>query len=220
MRWPVGSVGGARRERLARSRLYIVTDARQEQGDLIEFLDAILSAGCDIVQLREKQAEAGDLLLWGGVFKAEAARYGALFIVNDRPDVAVALEADGAHLGQRDLPPQVARRILGDDAIIGQSCHTPKQHDGAPREVDYVTAGPIYETPTKPGRQGTGYELLDHAARTVSRPWFAIGGINAYTLPVVVAKGATRIVVVRAVTEAPDPATAVRELLSLLPPSG
>lgn len=191
-----------------------MTDARRERGDLIEFLDAILSAGCDIVQLREKEAEAGDLLVWGGVFASEARRYGALFIVNDRPDVALALEADGVHLGQNDLPPEVARRILGPDAVIGLSCHTPAQQDVAPPEADYVTAGPIYETPTKPGRLGTGYDVVEHAVATVECPWFAIGGINEHTLPVVAAKGATRIVVVRAVTEASDPAAAVRALLA------
>ncbi|MGQ0670823.1 MAG: thiamine phosphate synthase [Actinomycetota bacterium] len=213
----MGSLGDERRERLAAGRLYVVTDARRERGDLIEFLDAILSAGCDVVQLREKDAEAGDLLVWGGVFASEARRYGALFIVNDRPDVALALEADGVHLGQNDLPPEVARRILGPDAIIGLSCHTAKQQDTASPDADYLTAGPIYETPTKPGRLGTGYDVVEHAAATVERPWFAIGGIDRHTLPVVVAKGATRIAVVRAVTEALDPAGAVRELVSLLP---
>ncbi len=210
----MGDRGDERRERLARSRLYVVAGARRQQGDLPEFLDAILAAGCDVVQLREKDAEAGDLLRWGEVFKEAAARHGALFTVNDRPDIALALGADGVHLGQNDLPPSWARRILGPNAVIGLSCHSSEDHNAAPPEADYLTAGPVYATPTKPGRPGTGLELVRRAAETLDRPWFAIGGVDAGTLPEVVAAGATRIVVVRAVTEAEDPAAAVRELLA------
>ena len=141
--------------------------------------------------------------------------------MNDRPDVALAAGADGVHLGRNDLPPAVARRILGPDALIGLSCHAPEHHDLAPPEADYLTAGPIWETPTKPGRPGTGLDLVRRAAATVERPWFAIGGIPPRNLPEVVAAGARRIVVVRAVTQAPDPAGAVRELLAGLPaPAG
>ena len=207
-----------RRERLAGARLYVVTGARQDRGDLPEFLDAILEAGTDIVQLREKEAEAGDLLRWGEAFRDAAQRHGALFMVNDRPDVALALGADGVHLGQNDLPPSAARRILGPDAIVGLSCHAPAELDAAPREADYVTAGPVHATPTKPGRPGTGLDVVRHAAATQERPWFAIGGIDPQTLPEVIQAGATRIVVVRAVTEAADPVQAVKALLAALPP--
>jgi len=207
-----------RRERLAGARLYVVTGARQDRGDLPEFLDAILEAGTDIVQLREKEAEAGDLLRWGEAFRDAAQRHGALFTVNDRPDVALALGADGVHLGQNDLPPSAARRILGPDAIVGLSCHAPAELDAAPREADYVTAGPVHATPTKPGRPGTGLDVVRHAAATQERPWFAIGGIDPQTLPEVIQAGATRIVVVRAVTEAADPVQAVKALLAALPP--
>jgi thiamine-phosphate pyrophosphorylase len=209
----------ARGERLARARLYVVTGARQDRGDLAEFLDAILEAGTDIVQLREKEAEAGDLLRWGETFRAAARRHGALFIVNDRPDVALALGADGVHLGQNDLPPSVARPILGPDAVVGLSCHSQEQLDGAPPEADYVTAGPVHPTPTKPGRPGTGLGVVRHAAAhaRADRPWFAIGGIDRNTVAEVVEAGARRIVVVRAVTEAPEPAEAVRALLAALP---
>jgi thiamine-phosphate pyrophosphorylase len=208
----------ARRERLARARLYVVTGPRQDRGDLTEFLDAILEAGTEVVQLREKEAEAGDLLRWGETFRAAAERHGALFIVNDRPDVALALGADGVHLGQNDLPPSVARPILGSDAILGLSCHSPEQLDSASAEADYVTAGPIHPTPTKPGRPGTGLGLVRHAAaRVTDRPWFAIGGIDRNTVAEVVEAGAHRIVVVRAVTGAPVPAEAVRALLAALP---
>jgi len=206
-----------RRERLLRARLYVVTDARTRRGDLREFLEAILEAGTDIVQLREKEAEAGDLLRWATVFREACDRHGALFTVDDRPDVARAAGADGVHVGQNDLPPRVARDILGPGAIVGLSCHSNEQLEGAPSVADYVTAGPIHETPTKPGRPGTGLGVVRHAAATVTRPWFAIGGIDGATLPAVVEAGARRIVVVRAVTEAPDPALAVRALLGGLP---
>ncbi len=171
------------------------------------------------MQLREKEAEAGDLLRWGEVFRDAAERHGALFTMNDRPDVALALGADGVHVGQNDLPPAVARRILGPDAIVGLSCHSPEQLDAASHDADYVTAGPVHATPTKPGRPGTGLDVVRHAAATVERPWFAIGGIDPTTLGDAVEAGARRIVVVRAVTEADDPAAAVRTLLAR-PPVG
>jgi thiamine-phosphate pyrophosphorylase len=202
-----------RRGRLAASRLYVVSDARREQGDLPDFLDAILRGGVDIVQIREKEAEAGDLLRWGMVFKEAAEAHGALFIVNDRPDVALALDADGVHLGQDDLPVEVARRILGPDAVIGLSTHSPEQFDAVSMEADYLCAGPVWETPTKPGRPAAGLDLIRHAAKSgEERPWFAIGGINGENLPEVLDAGASRIVVVRAVTEAVSPGEASREL--------
>ncbi len=205
----------SRRDRLAAARLYVVTGARD---DLPEFLEAILGAGVDVVQLREKDAEAAELLRWGKVFRDAAARHGAVFIVNDRPDVALALDADGVHLGQNDLPPKVAREILGDDAIIGLSTHSPEQWDTAALEADYLCAGPVWKTPTKPGRPAAGLEYLRYAAVSEeTRPWFAIGGITERNLPEVVGAGARRIVVVRAVTEAGDPEAAVMALTDGLP---
>ena len=198
-----------RRERLASARLYVVTGARPDLG---EFLDAILGAGVDVVQLREKEAEAGDLLRWGETFREAADRHGALFIVNDRPDVALALDADGVHLGQGDLPPRLAREILGQDSIIGLSTHSPAQWDAAAPEADYLCLGPVWETPTKPGRPAAGLDAVRHAAASgETRPWFAIGGITLDNLPEVQDAGATRIVVVRAVTA--DPAASVRALV-------
>ncbi len=203
-----------RRARLERARLYVVTGVRP---DLPDFLEAILEAGVDIVQLREKQAEAGNLLRWGEVFRGAAERHGALFVVNDRPDVALAADADGVHLGQDDLPPRMARDILGGDAIIGLSTHASEQWDGAAPEADYLCAGPVWETPTKPGRPAAGLESLRYAAAGgEERPWFAIGGITTENVDQVVDAGATRIVVVRAVTEASDPSAAVRALLHRL----
>lgn len=207
-----------RRDRLAGSRLYVVTGAREDRGDLEGFLDSILGPGVDVVQLREKDAEAGDLLRWGETFRDAAERHGALFIVNDRPEVAHALDADGVHVGQNDLPPHVARELLGDDAIIGLSTHSPTHWDTAASEADYLCMGPVWETPTKPGRPAAGLDAVRYAATSgETRPWFAIGGITDDNLSEVVEAGATRIVVVRAVTESHDPAGAVRSLLDGLP---
>jgi thiamine-phosphate pyrophosphorylase len=202
-----------RRERLERGRLYVVSDARREEGDLPEFLDAILEAGVDIVQIREKDGEAGEVIRWGTVFREAAEAHGALFIVNDRADVALALDADGVHLGQDDLPPDVARGILGPHPIIGVSTHSPEQFDAALRGAEYLCAGPVWETPTKPGRPAAGLDLIRYAARSAEhRPWFAIGGINKENLPEVIDAGASRIVVVRAVTQQIDATDAVVKL--------
>jgi len=209
--------GRWRRERLSQSRLYVVTDVRKGRGDLDDFLEAVLGAGTDIIQLREKETEGGDLLRWGEVFATAARRHGALFVVNDRPDVAVALGADGVHVGQDDLPPAVTRRLVGPAMIIGLSTHSEDQLRGASPQADYVCVGPVHETPTKPGRPAVGLELVRFAAANEQRPWFAIGGIDAETLGPVVAAGARRIVVVRAVTSAEDPGEAVRGLLAALP---
>jgi thiamine-phosphate pyrophosphorylase len=212
-----GGAPEAPRDRLARSRLYVVSDSRVRRGDLAAFLDAILGAGVDVVQLREKEAEAGDLLRWAAVFREAADRHGALFIVNDRPDVARTAGADGVHLGQNDLPPEAARDVLGPDAVIGLSTHRPRERDSAPAEADYLTAGPVWATPTKPGRPPAGLEHVRSLAEKEERPWFAIGGITPENLLEVVAAGATRVAVVRAVTEAADPAAAARALSDLLP---
>jgi thiamine-phosphate pyrophosphorylase len=201
-----------RRDRLGAARLYVVTDARSGRGDLTEFLEAILEAGADIVQLREKDAEAGDLLRWAGSFRQAAHRHGALFVVNDRPDVALAAGADGVHLGQNDLPPAFVRDLVGPDVLIGLSTHSDEQVRAAAPEADYVCVGPVRETPTKAGRPAAGLGPVRTAAEAEHRPWFAIGGIDPQILPEVVAAGARRIVVVRAVTEAADPGQAVRVL--------
>ena len=217
-------LGGWRRERLRRARLYVVTGARETRRDLDAFLDAVLRGGAAIIQLREKDAETRDLLRWGARFREAARRHHALFIVNDRADVALALDADGVHLGQDDLPAETARRILGPDRIIGMSTHSVDQFAGASRDADYLCAGPVYATPTKPGRPATGLALIAAAAdRTRSgveqRPWFAIGGLDASRLPAVVAAGAERAVVVRA-ADAAYPEAAARELCAILAGSG
>jgi thiamine-phosphate pyrophosphorylase len=199
------------RERLAAARLYLCTDGRRGAGDLEAFLDAVLAGGVDIIQLREKGLEAAEELSLLSVFADACRRHGRLLAVNDRADVALAAGADVLHLGQDDLPVPVARQILGPGPLIGRSSHSPAQSSLAAAEdgVDYFCAGPVWTTPTKPGRPATGLGLLSHVASLgVSRPWFAIGGISLARLDEVLEAGATRVVVVRAITEASDPGAA------------
>jgi thiamine-phosphate pyrophosphorylase len=211
--------GGWRRERLAASRLYVCVPIRPDLG---VFADAVLGAGVDLIQLRDKQAEAGPLLEAAAVLRAAAERHGALFAVNDRADVALAAGADVLHLGQDDLPLTWARRILGDDVLLGHSTHDPDQAARASAEPwDYLVAGPVWATSTKPGRPATGTALLRAVADLdPPQPWFGIGGIDADNLDQVLAAGATRVVVVRAITDAPDPAAATRTLLRPLQAAG
>ena len=207
------------RERLAAARLYLCTDGRRRQGDLAHFLDAVLAGGVDIVQLREKGLEAGEELALLEVFAAACRRHGGLLAVNDRADVALAAGADVLHLGQDDLPVPVARQILGPGPLIGRSSHTPAQSSLAAAEegVDYFCAGPVWTTPTKPGRPATGLGLLSHVASLrPARPWFAIGGIGLDRLDDVLAAGAKRVVVVRAITDAADPGAAAAEFAARL----
>jgi len=203
--------GDGRRSRLADARLYLCTDGRRQQGDLAEFLDAVLAGGVDVVQLREKGIEARQEIALAEVFADAAGRHGALFSINDRADVAYAVKPDVLHLGQDDLPVTVARELLGDDVVIGRSTHAAAEvdHAVAQRGVDYFCVGPTWPTPTKPGRPAPGLSLLAHAAEIgTERPWFAIGGIDSSTLDEVLATGASRVVVVRAITDAEDPGAA------------
>ena len=193
------------------ARLYLCTDGRRDRGDLEDFLDAVLAGGVDIVQLREKGLEAREELGLLEVFAATAERHGRLWAVNDRADLAAVARAPVLHLGQDDLPVDAARRIVGDGVLIGMSTHDPSQLDAAHRnaQVDYFCAGPTWTTPTKPGRPAAGLELLSHAsARPRRLPWFAIGGIDLDNLDEVLARGARRVVVVRAITDAEDPGAA------------
>jgi len=199
------------RERLGDARLYLCTDGRRRQDDLPEFLDAVLAGGVDIVQLREKGLEAREELALLEVFADACRKHGRLLAVNDRADIALAAGADVLHLGQDDLPVPAARRILGPAPLIGRSSHSPAQAGLAAAEegVDYFCAGPVWTTPTKPGRPATGLGLISHVASLrPERSWFAIGGISFERLDDVLAAGATRVVVVRAITEADDPGAA------------
>lgn len=206
--------------RLAEAKLYLVTDTAPGGRSLDAVLRAALRGGVDIVQLRDKTAGDDALLAAAAVARAACDDAGALFIVNDRPDLALAARADGVHVGQDDLPVGAAREVLGPDAIVGLSTHTPDQLDDAhgahEEQPDYVGVGPVHATPTKPGRAAVGLELVSYAARTAAHPWFAIGGIDAASVAAVTGAGATRIAVVRAVTEAQDPEAAARQLRTAL----
>ncbi|MFJ8886215.1 thiamine phosphate synthase [Streptomyces sp. NPDC102402] len=203
------------RTQLSGARLYLCTDARRRQGDLPEFLDAVLSAGVDIVQLRDKGMEAAEELEHLAVFADACKRHGRLLAVNDRADVAHAIGSDVLHLGQGDLPVPAARAVIGGDAVIGRSTHAEAEVDAAVAEAgtDYFCTGPCWPTPTKPGRHAPGLGLVRYAAALgTTRPWFAIGGIDAGNLDEVLDAGARRVVVVRAITEAEDPAAATASL--------
>lgn len=208
-----------RRARLADARLYLCTDARAGRGDLGDFLDAVLGAGVDIVQLREKGVEARQEIAYAEIFAAAAARHRRLFAVNDRADVAFVVRPDILHLGQDDLPVTAAREILGAEVLIGRSTHARSEVAAAAVEpgVDYLCVGPTWPTPTKPGRPSPGLGLTARAAEDAGgRPWFAIGGIDLGNLDAVLAAGASRVVVVRAITEASDPAAATRAFVERL----
>jgi thiamine-phosphate pyrophosphorylase len=184
-------------------RLYLCTPDRP---DLEQFLDACIDGGVDIVQLRDKVLDAKPLLARARVAAAVCRDHGVPFILNDRPDLALEAGADGVHLGQDDAPPALARRILGPDAIVGLSTHAPADLAGALGEpVDYVSAGPVVPTPTKPGRPGTGPDYVTHTAATAAVPFFVTGNARPDTVGDLVAAGARRFVVVRWLTEAADP---------------
>src|SRR5829696_8941495 len=201
------------RERLADARLYLVCDARPRA-----FLDAALRGGADIVQLRDKTLDDDGLVAAARAFREAADAHDALFILNDRPDLVEACGADGVHVGQDDQTPAEARALIGPDRILGRSTHEPAQAAAADADpdVDYVAVGPVHATPTKPGRPAAGLHYVAHAASTVAKPWFAIGGLDAGNVHEVLERGATRIVVVRAITEAEDPEAAARELRAAL----
>jgi thiamine-phosphate pyrophosphorylase len=207
-----------RAARLRDARLYLCTPDRP---DLEVFLEAVLAGGVDVVQLREKGIEAARELDLLAVVKEVAERHGALWSVNDRADVAAVAGADVLHLGQGDLPVAHARRFLDPTVLVGRSSHDPAQASAAASEegVDYFCVGPTWPTPTKPGRPAAGLELVRHtAALGTERPWFAIGGIDHDNLSQVLDAGATRVVVVRALTEAADPFDAAQRLRGSLRP--
>lgn len=198
--------------------LYLVAEHRLGGRLLADMVPDLVAAGVDLIQLREKEMEAGDLLRVGAPLVEACESVGVPFILNDRPDVALALGAPGVHLGTNDLPTSVARRILGDEAMVGRSTHSEGDisHALENEDPDYIAVGPVFETPTKPGRPAAGLDLIAHAAQRVTVPWFAIGGIDEDTLPAVIERGARRVVVVRAITEANDPPAAAARLKSML----
>jgi thiamine-phosphate pyrophosphorylase len=239
---PPESVGPLRRERLRTARLYFACDARPGGEDPEALLRAALSGGVDIVQLREKELERAEIERSAATFRRVCDTYSALFIVNDDPDLARACDADGVHVGQDDMAVETARELLGPDAIIGLSTHSKEQiaaAGGEPDQADqgrsepgvlrtrasedadrgrlgaspdYISVGPIWETPTKQGRPGVGLELISHAAEHAARPFFGIGGIDPSNAEQVVRAGARRLCVVRAIRDAAEPAAVAEEL--------
>jgi thiamine-phosphate pyrophosphorylase len=193
----------------AERRLYLVTAARP---DLTEFLEAAIRGGVDLVQVREKELADGALLDVLRAAREVTTRLGVPLVVNDRPDLAVLAGADAVHVGQDDIPVAEARRF---GLRVGVSTHSPREIEAA--AADYLGVGPVFATATKPGRPPVGLELVRHAAARARVPWFAIGGIDRTNVEAVVAAGATRVAVVRAIADAPDPEAAARELRAVLP---
>jgi thiamine-phosphate pyrophosphorylase len=198
---------------LSSRRLYLCTGDRP---DLEEFIAACIRGGVDVVQLREKDLDDRSLMSRAAVAKAVCSSFGVPFVLNDRPDLALACGADGVHVGQDDVPVSVARAILGPEAVIGLSTHAPAEWDAATDEdADYLSAGPVVATPTKPGRPGTGLRYLEYVSATpASRliPWFVTGGASPKSVPGMVGAGARRFVVVRYLTESPEPEASAHEL--------
>jgi thiamine-phosphate pyrophosphorylase len=211
------SLGEDRRERLRAARLYLVVEAVPD-----ELLDAALAGGVDMVQLREKEAGDEEVLRAAARFRSACDEHGALFWLNDRPDLTLAAAADGVHVGQRDMPVAEVREQVGADVLIGLSTHTPEQLDAAlDSEADELSVGPVLETPTKPGRPAAGLDYVRYAAgRAGGAPWFAIGGIDLGNVREVVDAGARRIVVVRAIRDAADPRGATAALRAALEAAG
>jgi thiamine-phosphate pyrophosphorylase len=201
------------RERLRRARLYLVVEAAAEP-----VLAPALRGGVDMVQLRDKQADDETILRAAASFRALCDEHGALFWLNDRPDLARAARADGIHVGQDDMPVDEARERTGGELLVGLSTHSPEQFDAALSSgADQLSVGPVWETPTKQGRPAAGLDYVRYAAgRGGDAPWFAIGGIDAGNVGEVTGAGASRIVVVRAIRDAADPEAEAARLKAAL----
>ena len=214
------AIGELRRQRLRWARLYFVCEARPHGQDPEALLNAAMAAGAWMVELRDREQPRGVIERSGRTFRRLADTYGALFIVNDDPHLAVELRADGVHVGQDDMEPAEGRKVVGPDAIVGLSTHSRQQIEAAADEpVDYISVGPIWETPTKQGRPGTGLDLIRTAAKVATRPWFAIGGIDTTNVGEVVGAGAERICVVRAIRDSGDPRSAATKLFRAVDPA-
>ena len=206
-------LGERRRERLRSSFLYLCVGCGDEG-----VAAAALRGGTDMVQLRDKQASVERLLASASRLRSLCSDAGALFWLNDRPDLAVEADADGVHVGQDDMAVSEARAVVGSERLVGLSTHSPTQLDAAlGSDADELSVGPVWATPTKEGRPAAGLEYVRHASGVAGeRAWFAIGGIDASNLSEVVGAGARRVVVVRAIRDAADPETAARELRAQL----
>ena len=204
-----------RRARLQIARLYFVADTRPGGRPLAEVLEPALAGGVDLFQLRDKHASDAEILAAAAIARELCARAGALFFVNDRPDLAAAAGADGVHVGQDDGSVADARAVVGPDALIGQSTHRPAEIDAA-TDADLIGVGPVHATPTKAGRAPAGLELVRYAAAHARQPWFAIGGMDAETIPLALAAGARRVAIVRAIADAADPRASAAALIAQL----
>jgi thiamine-phosphate pyrophosphorylase len=217
---PPEAIGGLRRQRLQWARLYFVCDARPHGEDPEALLNAAMSGGAGMIELRDREQPRNAVERSGRTFRRLADTYGALFIVNDDPHLALELRADGVHVGQDDMDPAEARRIMGPDAIIGLSTHSREQIEAAGRApVDYISVGPVWETPTKEGRPATGLDLIGEAAEIAEKPWFAIGGIDTENMSEVASAGAERLCVVRAIRDAANPRAAATTLFDAVDPA-
>jgi thiamine-phosphate pyrophosphorylase len=207
------AIGPLRRERLRTARLYFVCEARPGGEDPAQLLRAAFSGGVDMVELRERELDRPAVDRAAATYRRLCDTYSALFIVNDDPDLARSSRADGVHVGQEDMAAGEVRELLGPDAIIGLSTHSEEQILAAQAlPIDYISVGPIWETPTKEGRPATGLGLISFAASRSQVPFFAIGGITPDNARRVVEAGARRLCVVRAIRDADDPAAAAAEL--------
>lgn len=204
----------SRQERLLAAPLYLVTSP---EVDLLSIVEAALQGGLKLVQYRDKQADDMTRFELAQQLQALCQRYDALFLVNDRVDLALAIGADGVHLGQQDLPIAVARQILGPDSIIGRSTTNPSEMAKAIQEgADYIGVGPVYETPTKAGKAAAGLSYVEYAASHSPIPWYAIGSVDQHNLSSVITAGAQRVAVVRAIMQAASPTEVTRTMLEQL----
>ena len=201
--------------KLKNSALYLITSPSE---NLLSIVDESLKGGVSLVQYRDKEITDDNVLLAQAQQLCQLChKYNALFIVNDRVDVALAVDADGVHLGQQDIPIALARQILGSGKIVGRSTTNPEEMQKAIAErADYIGVGPVYQTPTKPAKAAAGFEYVQYAAANSPIPWFAIGGIDLNNLPNVLEAGAQRVAVVRAIMRAEQPALVTRQFFSVL----
>ena len=199
---------------LAERRLYLCTPIRD---DLVWFLSECIAGGVDIVQLRDKEHDASDLIVAARQAMAVCRDHEVPFLINDRPDLALHVGADGVHVGQDDVPVSLCRRILGPEAIIGLSTHASAELAMAlTTDASYLSAGPVVATPTKPGRPGTGRGYVEEAIAASSVPVFVTGGVTPQRVPELATSGVSHFVVVRHLTEASDPRRAARDLRSAI----
>jgi thiamine-phosphate pyrophosphorylase len=219
--WSAAADGLLPSERVASVRIYLITDGSPSVRPIETFLAEAVAGGVGMVQLRERTLDDRSLLDVARRCASTCRRLGVPFIVNDRPDVALLAGADGVHLGQDDLPAADARRIVGADAIIGLSTHSPAQVDAARSSpVDYIGVGPVWATPTKPGRAAAGLELVRYAAAHAAMPFFAIGGIDPSTAADVVGAGAKSVSVLRWIAQSGEPRAAARAMMQALSLAG